>query len=605
MSKEEMKTRAEVPVEQTWDTSALYETKAAFDQAVEELKKSVTKLATDYEGKLTDAETIISALKDYGHIEKMASWTYHYAFLPESTDITNAENVELSRSMSNLLAEIGSKTTFFAAELKAASDDVLDEVVAKAPQYASFIRHIKKDKKIQLELPVEKALARLSPVLNAPENIYEQARLADMDFGTFEAEGKVYPLSFVLYEDYYAYHPNTAIRRAAFDKFSNVLAQYQNVVAAAYYTQVQKEKTIATMRGFDSIFDYLLYDQEVDRAMYDRQIDTIMSELAPVMQKYITHLKEENSLDKMTYADVKIDLDAAYSPEVTIEASKGYVEEAIAILGQDYVARVMKAYPERWVDFAQNKGKSTGGFCTSPYGTHPYVLMSWTGQLSDVYTLIHEFGHAAQGLLAAENNDILGVEPSLYLIEAPSTFNELLLTHSLQQKATYARLERYALAKMITNTYFHNFITHLLEAAYQREVYQLVDEGKGFDAAKLNELKRNVLKQFWGDAVEINPGAELTWMRQVHYYMGLYSYTYSAGLTIATQAFLRIKEEGAPAVEDWLTFLKTGDQFEPAEAAKVAGVDITTDKPLKDTIHFLDESVDRIIELTQELKDVE
>ena len=128
--------------------------------------------------------------------------------------------------------------------------------------------------------------------------------------------------------------------------------------------------------------------------------------------------------------------------------------------------------------------------------------------------------------------------------------------------------------------------------------YQLIDEGKSFDAAQLSEIKRSVLNKFWGDAVEINPGAELTWMRQSHYYMGLYSYTYSAGLTIATQAFLRIKEEGQSAVNEWLEFLALGDQYRPAPAAKIAGDDITTDKPLADTIHYLDESVDTIIALT-------
>lgn len=601
MAQEELKNRADVSEALTWDLTGLYPTKEAYETAVAELKKAVAQFSTTYEGKLTNAQTIRAALKEYEAIMQTADWTNHYAFLPATTDLTNPANTELSRSMDNVLAEVGAQLSFFDSELKAADTAVLDQVETEEPQFASFIRHIKEDKSIQLDPKVEKALAQLSPVLGAPEAIYEQARLADMDFGTFSVAGKEYPLSFVLYEDHYMYHADTAIRRAAFDKFSAVLSDYQNVVAAAYYTQVQKEKTIATMRGFDSVIDYLLYDQEVDRDLYNRQIDRILNDLAPVMQKYITHVKEVNGLDKMTYADLKIDLDADYSSTITVEDSKEVVADALSVLGKEYVDLVMKAYPERWVDFVQNKGKSTGGFCTSPYGKHPYILMSWNNQLSDVYTFIHEIGHAGQGILSAENNSILGAEPSLYLIEAPSTFNELLLTESLQRKSEDPREKRYALSNMISNTYFHNFITHLLEAAYQREVYQLIDEGKSFDAAKLSDIKRSVLNQFWGDAVEINPGAELTWMRQSHYYMGLYSYTYSAGLTIATQAFLRIKEEGQPAVKEWLEFLALGDQYRPAPAAKMAGVDITTDKPLSDTIQYLDESVNTIITLSKEI----
>ena len=602
MAQEESKNRSEVQEELTWDLTALYETKEDFKAAIEELKGAVDQFITDYEGELTETATIVKALKMYEQIQEIMVYTYDYAFLPATTDLTNPEYVQLSRSTDNLFAELGAKLAFFDSELKGTTLEKLDEIVIEAPQFASFIRHIKEEKKIQLDPAVEKALAQLSPTLNAPNEIYEQARLADMDFGTFTADDKEYPLSFVLYEEYYMYHDDTVIRRAAFDKFSHVLSQYQNTVAAAYYTQVQKEKTLATMHGFDSVIDYLLYDQEVDRDLYNRQIDTIMTDLAPVMQKYMTHVKEVRGLDKVTYADLKIDLDPEYAVEVSIEKSKELVEDSINVLGEDYVNRIMKSYPERWVDFAQNKGKSTGGFCSSPYKKHPYILMSWTNQLSDVYTLIHEFGHAGQGILSAENNSVLGASHSLYLIEAPSTFNELLLTESLQRKSDDERMDRFVLTKMLTNTYFHNFITHLLEAAYQREVYELIDAGKSFDAAKLSDIKRSVLQKFWGDAVEINPGAELTWMRQSHYYMGLYSYTYSAGLTIATQAFLRVKEEGQPAVEDWLKFLALGDQLVPAEAAAVAGVDITTSKPLDDTIHYLDETVDRIIALSSSLK---
>lgn len=603
MEQQEMKKRSEVNESLTWDLSALFKSETEFTEAVEKLKQKTKQFVSDFEGKIKTVKDLRNALADYEEILRLASYTDHYAFLPESTDLTDPKNMERSRMMGNLSASIWADLSFFDAEIQNMPVEELDRTAEENPQFASFIRHVKEDKKVRLDPKVEKALAQLSPVLNAPEGIYEQARLADMDFGTFQVEGKDYPLSFVLYEEYYMYHENTAIRRAAFDKFSSVLAQYKNVVAEAYYTQVQKEKTLATMRGFESVTDYLLYNQEVERELYDRQIDVIMEKLAPVMQKYASHLKEVRGLDTMTYADLKIAMDPEFSPKVTVEESEELVREAVQLLGEEYTEMILKAYPERWVDFVQNKGKSTGGFCTVPYHKHPYILMSWTNQLSDVYTLIHELGHAGQGILSEQNHSILGCDPSLYVIEAPSTFNELLLTHSLAEKATDDRMERFALTSMIANTYFHNFVTHLLEAAYQKEVYRLIDEGKGFDADTLSSLKKQVLQKFWGEAVEINPGAELTWMRQSHYYMGQYSYTYSAGLTIATQAFLKIKEEGQQEVSKWLEFLALGDEKRPVEAAAVAGVDITSDRPLQETIRYLNESVDRIIELTGKIKE--
>lgn len=113
------------------------------------------------------------------------------------------------------------------------------------------------------------------------------------------------------------------------------------------------------------------------------------------------------------------------------------------------------------------------------------------------------------------------------------------------------RFRRWVLSSMIGHTYYHNFVTHLLEAAYQREVYKIIDEGGSVQASTLSQIKKDVLEKFWGEDVKIIEGADLTWMRQPHYYMGLYSYTYSAGLTIATEVSKRILEEGKPNIEEW------------------------------------------------------
>lgn len=176
------------------------------------------------------------------------------------------------------------------------------------------------------------------------------------------------------------------------------------------------------------------------------------------------------------------------------------------------------------------------------------------------------------------------------------------MAHYMQKTNPDKRFRRWVLTSMISNTYYHNFVTHLMEAAYQREVYRIVDQGGSLQAETLSTLMRNTLEKFWGDAVEISDGAELTWMRQPHYYMGLYSYTYSAGLTIATQVCKRIEAEGQPAVEDWKRVLAAGSTLGPVELAKLAKVDITTDAPLLDTIEYIGSIIDEICRLTEEIE---
>ena len=412
-------------------------------------------------------------------------------------------------------------------------------------------------------------------------------------------------MTFVNFEGEWEYVADTKLRRAAFETFSKKLAEYQNTIAGAYQTQVQKEKTIADLRGYDSVIDYLLFPQKVDRSLYDRQIDLIMEHLAPHMRKYAKLLQRVHGLEEMTFADLKIDLDPKFEPEITIEESRPYIVDALSILGDDYLEAINRAFDERWIDFVQNKGKSTGAFCSSPYGVHPYVLVSWTDKMTEVFTLAHELGHAGHFYLAQKNQNVFDTRPSTYFVEAPSTMNELFVANYLMKNTEDKRMKRWVLSSIVSKTYYHNFVTHLLEAHYQREVYRIIDAGGSVQAPKLNELKRQTLEMFWGDAVTINQGAELTWMRQPHYYMGLYPYTYSAGLTVATEVMKRIENEGQVAIDDWKEVLKAGGTRTPVELAQMAGVDITTDKPLLDTIAYIGEMIDEMIELTDELEQEE
>jgi oligoendopeptidase F len=304
----------------------------------------------------------------------------------------------------------------------------------------------------------------------------------------------------------------------------------------------------------------------------------------------------------MTFADLKVDVDPDFEPEVSIQETKEYIFDSLGIMGEDYLNMLQRAFDERWIDFAMNEGKSTGAFCSTPYGSHPFVLLSWTDKMRDVFTLAHELGHAGHFHLAHRNQSIFNSEPSLYFIEAPSTMNEMLLTNHLMKTTDDRRMKRWVLSSMVSKTYYHNFVTHLLEAHYQREVYRIIDGGGSVNAEVLDGLKRRTLEEFWGEEVEMIDGAELTWMRQPHYYMGLYPYTYSAGLTISTEASQRILKEGDTAIEDWRSVLMAGGTKNPVELARMAGVDITTEEPLLNTIAYIGRMIDEIEMLTDELE---
>lgn len=583
----------------TWDLSLIYPEERLMWEALDRAKAEVRRFSETYSGRLDTAANIVKCLDEMEPILQSMERMQSYASLALEVDYTDGALQERCNRVSDEVARMQSALAFVDSEILMASDEVLAAAVSIAQGCRVYIQDLIAKKEHILSPETERALAALSRMMDTPYTVYNTMKLADIAFDPFAVDGREYVLSYSLYEDNYEYEPDTAVRRAAFRAFYDTLKRYKNTTATAYNACVTQEKALSELRGFDSVFDSLLFPQKVTREMYDRQIDIITERLAPHMRRYARLLGKKHGLDRVTFADLQVSIDPEYDPKVTIEQSNRYVREALSILGEDYAAMVDRAYRERWVDFAQNIGKSTGGFCSDIYRQNSFILVNWHDRMSGVFTIAHELGHAGQSMYGDRAQSFYDHYPSMYLLEAPSTMNELLLAHYLMKTGDDRRFRRWVLSNLVSHTYYHNFVTHLREAWYQREVYRIVDAGGNVNADVLGGLFRKGLELFWGPDVEITEGAELTWMRQPHYYLGLYPYTYSAGLTLATQAMLRIEKEGKCAVDDWKRFLAAGGSVSPVAMARIAGFDITTDGPLNATIDHIGSLIDEICSLTE------
>ncbi|SCT78546.1 oligoendopeptidase [Staphylococcus xylosus] len=593
--------RKEVPLEETWDISGLFTSDDEFYQTLTETIKSAKAFNAQYVNQLKDVQIIEQALDDYSEILIQLDRMANYAELRLSVDTANEQSQTLSAKLSTSYGKIASELSFVVSEIISLSELDLDELI-NISKYPHFLTKVKSKKAYELSPEVEKVLASLSPTFDSAYELYGTTKMLDINFESFKHNNQLYPLDYATFENEYEDNPDTMFRKTSFKYFSDALRKYQHTTAATYNMQVQQEKIEADLRGYDSVIDYLLQDQEVTRDMFNRQIDVIMSDLAPIMQKYAKLIKRVHGLEVMGFEDLKVSIDPDYEPEISIEESKQYIYGALEVLGEDYLKMVESAYNDRWIDFAQNKGKDTGAYCASPYASHSYIFISWTGKMTETFVLAHELGHAGHFTLAQNHQNYLESEASMYFVEAPSTMNEMLMSNYLFKNSDNSKFKRWVIGSIVSRTYYHNMVTHLLEAAYQREVYNKVDNGESLTAPVLNQIMLDVYGQFFGDSVKLTEGTELTWMRQPHYYMGLYSYTYSAGLTIGTVMSQRIENEGQPAVDAWLETLKAGGSKSPVALADIANIDIRTDAPLKSTIGYIGSLVDELEKLTDEIE---
>ncbi|WP_175614982.1 oligoendopeptidase F [Piscibacillus halophilus] len=590
--------RHEVPVEQTWKVEDLFETTEDWEQALKDIEDSVPTV-TQYKGKLHEGSDVLyNCLEAQSQLQEKIIPVATYANLRSSEDGTNPDNQANSGKVASTLAQVGASLSFFDSEVLALPEGTIEKYLEENEDlkvYENLLKELLDYKPYTLSPETEEVLASLSEVHSAPYTIYQRSKSSDMQFDNFKANGEEYSNSFALYEDEYELSTDTDIRRNAYKSFVNTLKQYQNTYAATYATEVKKQVQLAKVRGYDNVTQMLLQPQKVTEEMYHNQLDVIQRELAPHMRRFAKLKKEVLGLDKMTFADLKAPLDPEFNPTTTYEEVSETILEALSVMGPEYTEIMKKGLTERWVDYADNVGKATGAFCASPYGSHPFILLTWTGAMRGGFILAHELGHAGHFYLANKNQRVFNTRPSTYFVEAPSTMNEMLLAdHLLEKHSDDDRMRRWIILQLL-GTYYHNFVTHLLEGEFQRRVYNLAEQGVPLTANTLKEQKREALANFWGDAVELDEGAELTWMRQPHYYMGLYPYTYSAGLTASTLVSQMIKEEGQPAIDRWLDVLKAGGTKTPQELMKYAGVDMTTPEPIEKAVAHVGSLIDELV----------
>ncbi len=602
MSNLKLLTRSEVPDNQKWNLQSLFKDRDAMYNEAERLVSEV-EILSSYKGKFVkDADSLYEFILKYEAFKAAWERTATYAFLVMAVDTTSNQALEDASKIRAINAQIQEKLSFIKADICKLSRKELDDFYKTKPELQGFERFIEdtyKYKNHVLSEETEEVLAAFNNVLQAPEFIYEISAGNDLSFEDFTDEsGNVLANSFTLFEEKYQDDANTTVRRNAFASFSKGLKKLENTFASVYATEVERQRVEAKLRGFTSTIDMLLFEQGIERKVYDKQLEVLFKTLAPKMRKYANIVKKQLGLAELKFADLKVALDEEHSPMASFDDVKKIILEAVQIYGDEYVKNIKRMFDANLIDYATNAGKSSGAFCSSPHGTDSFINMTFTDSMRSAFTLVHELGHAGHFMLANKYQNSLNSECSMYCVEAPSTLNELILAKHLKAKATSKEFERWVILQNLAS-YYHNCVTHFLEAVLQDRVYKHIDNGGQINASYLNNTKLAIIKEFWGDSVSVEEDAGLTWMRQGHYYMGLYPYTYSASLSISTQVFKMLEEDEQGTIAKWLDVLKTGGSLSTAELIKKVDIDISKE----DMFLALSEHVGSLVDRLEELYD--
>jgi oligoendopeptidase F len=600
-------TRKEVPIEETWNLADIFPSDEEWEKSYLQVEEELDEILQGTIN-LDSAKGTLELLENYDRLMEKVNRTSSYAFYKYSEDGTDPFNQNMVGRSQTVTKKSYNLSTNIVNGFLQLPKEVINSYKEEEKSLQTYHRFLEKIEAIRdhsLAPEMEDLLASLNHTLNTPNSTYLTITASDLKFESVKDKaGKEVPISLFMYMTQIETSPDTELRRNAYHSLTDGLKKYQHGLAQTLTSEVHKNVSIAKLRNYSTTMDYLLHYSSpasnhfyagdgVSTTYFEDVLDTFQQELAPHMQRYARLRKRQLGLDKLLFSDVKAPLDPEFDPPISYEEAGEIIVEAVGVLGPEFQENMRKVFTDRWVYRGDNIGRRMIAFGGGVHGVHGYSFYPWGGNLFDMLLLGHELGHAIHFTLSAENQKIINNGQSLLFVEAPSTLVEHLIVDYLKEKRDDPRLHRW-LNMYSMMSYHHNCVTHILEAELLRRLYKMADQKIPLTTAVISNTKGAILSEFWGDTVEMDEGAKLTWMRQPHYYMGLYPFTYSIGTSASTVIANRIKKEGITVGEQWTDVLKLGGSMSGLDLYKQAGLDMSTTDVIKQAIAHVGRIVDEL-----------
>ena len=568
--------RAELPVESTWDLSRIFASEEVFEAACAEVRGQIEEAHRFYGLMGASAVSFLDGLERVLDVYRRLEPLYTFAHLLHDQDTADARGQELLSKVGTLRTRVGEAFSWVEPEILELSDEQIEAFFLAEPRlsvYRHYVDGLLRNRPHILSKKEELLLAGAGEILDSGADIFGVLNNADLVFPVVkDDEGASVQLSHGLYGRLME-STNREVRRGAFEGIYGVYRQFQNTLASTLSAQVKSHNFLARVRQFGSAREAALHGNAIDTAVYDTLV-TVVHENLHLLQEYVGRRKELLGLDELHMYDLYTPLYGEPPVRYSYEEAKAHVLAALAPLGEEYGEVLRRAFSDRWIDVYENRGKRSGAYSAGCYDTDPYILLNWHDSLDQMFTLAHELGHSVHSYFSRKYQPFVYGDYSIFLAEIASTTNEILLTEYLLATQTDPAVRRY-----VVNHYLDGFKGTVFRqtqfAEFEHLIHSKEAEGVPLTAEFLCEAYMDLNRKYYGDEVISDPEIAFEWSRIPHFYYHYYVYQYATGFSAASALASAILEEGEPAVERYLGFLKAGSSEYPIEVMKRAGIDMT------------------------------
>ena len=594
MAKELVK-RCDIDQKYKWAIQDIYKDDEQWQQEYDEVKTRMNELMS-FQGKLLlNAENLYDYLCLFEHVCVLYERVVIYANQRYHEDTTNAFYQNLTGLSNNLEMEFDKATSFAVPEILEKSSEVIHQFMLEKPElkkYENYLNNILRNKDHILSKEEEELIASAGEVMSSASNIFSMFNNADIKFPTITDEnGEQVQITQGRYGTFLE-SKDRSVRKAAFEGLYKTYDQHKNTLAATYNANMKSWIFESKARHYASNMEMALHDTNVPVDVYTNLID-VVNENMDLMHRYVSLRKKLLGVDELHMYDLYVSMVSDVDMKISFDEAKKTVFDALEPLGEDYRAIIKEGFESGWIDVYENEGKRTGAYSWGPYGTHPYVLLNYQENLDNMFTLIHEMGHAMHSYYSDHALPYLDAGYKIFVAEVASTCNEALLMEYLLKKTTN-RHEKAYLINHFLDQFKGTLYRQTMFAEFEMITHARAEEGEYLTAEELSKIYLELNQKYYGSDVVSDEQIALEWSRIPHFYTPFYVYQYATGYSAAIALSRRILNEGSSAVEDYKKFLQGGCSKDPISLLKIAGVDMSSKEPIQQALDLFAKLLDEM-----------
>lgn len=592
---EMIKKREEADPKYCWRMEDMFPSDEAWEQAFEELKEKAGAFRERKGTMAAGPQMLFRVLKEQEELELLTERTVVYASQRYHQDMGNRRYQEMSGRAQAAAAQVSDAMSFVSPELLALGEETLNSYMEQLPELGKYRRRLEEELRIRehvLSPELETVLAKTQELADGPQQIFMAFNNADVDFGTVtDAKGREMPLTAgsygVLMES-----RDRGVRKEAFRKLYQVHEAHKNMLAATFTANLRQAQFFAGMRRYGSSLEAALDGGNIPVSVYDNLIAAVHEKL-PAMHEYMKARKRLLNLEELHLYDVYVPLVERPEREIPFEEAKNMVKQGLSALGEEYGQLLEKGFTEGWIDVYENQGKRSGAYSWGAYGTHPYVLLNYSGNLNSVFTLAHEMGHAIHSYYSDGAQPYIYAGYRIFVAEVASTCNEALLIHDLMEHAK-DEAERAYLINYFLDQFKSTLYRQTMFAEFEKLAHEKLEKEGSLSAEGLCEMYASLNREYFGPEVEIDPQIAMEWSRIPHFYTPFYVYQYATGFSAAIAISQKILDKEPGILEKYRAFLSGGCSKDPIDLLKICGVDMTSPEPVARALEVFEEYVKKL-----------